>query len=208
MKKGLILALIACIVWSGAVFAAPNKVWRVQGTRITFLDSGATGGTLTLAALANGTGRYSTRFNKSTISGATATQQPFDWDIDCTFQVNVNPNVVGNAIEVYVIKSDGTRTQGNLGATDAALVTDKRKNLTFVGILALDQTTQNTSMTGIWQVEIREPSFSIGVWNESGGALNGGAVNSCGATPYSLEIQAHGPVDFDNRVSVPQLATV
>jgi hypothetical protein len=192
MKKYFVLAWISFFLLSSTlVLAAPNKIFRVAGTRVTFQDSGGTV-TFPINSTGNAAGKYSNRFDKSTISGATATQQPFDWDIDCTFQVNVNPNVVGNFIEVYVIKwaTSAIMQGGNFSTTGTTLVTDKRKNITLVGVLILDQTTQNASMSGVWTVPngIWEPYFSLAAWNASGATLNSSG-NSCGATPYTLEMQ-------------------
>lgn len=175
---GMLLSL-PCPSW------AASKILVVPGTALTFADAAQTptGGTFTLTGLATGAGQYSARYDKGV--GAKSSW----WGWRCHAQLT-GTNVVGDVIEWYVSTSDGGNAQGQLGTTAAALTTDKRKNLTLIGVLVVDQTTTNTTMTASGYVEIKERYFSMAVWNAT--SLNftsSTSVHGCTMTPLDLEVQ-------------------
>lgn len=201
MKRFGVYTLIAfLIIFPALASATPNKVWMLLGTRLTFTDSGSTGGNIDLANTGAGAGKYSDRYDKNALVSASGAM-PYLWRWDISVQTTSAPTV-NDVIELYVITSNGTQVQGNLGTTKAALATDKRKNLTLAGILIVDQTSGSTTMTASGYVEIRERYFSVAVWNATTQTLvNSAGVNVVGMTPQSLEIQSHGPLDFDKRTA-------
>lgn len=201
MKKLAALVILLFFVLTPVLsFAAPNKVYMQTGTRLTFTDSGSSGADIDLLSLGTGAGKYSARYNKGGGS------QPYLWIWDVSVQA-VAPPTVGDVLELYVIKSDGTRVQGNLGTTKATLSSDKRKNISFAGVLVVDQTATSTTMTASGYVEVREPWFSMALWNATTVSLvSGSGTNVIGMTPVSLEIQAALPFDYDRHPPVPALA--
>jgi hypothetical protein len=162
----------------------PSKIYTAFEGVITFADSAQTpSAVLTLSALASGAGRISARYDRGTGSIATL----YRWR--ATFQLT-GTNVVGAAIELYVSSSDGTRPDGEIGTADAALTTDKRKNLIYAGTLIVDQTTTNTNMTASGVVWVPNRYFSVGVWNATTLPLTTStSVHSVKFTPVPDESQ-------------------
>src|SRR4030095_866536 len=176
--------------------AAPNKIMSVPGTPVVFGDTGGTA--WTLSALAAGAGRYSTRFDKNTIVTASGAM-PYLWYWRCRFQA-ASTVVVGDVVEWYVSASDGTNSDGTLGTTDAALTTDKRKNLKLLGITVVDQTAASITMTASGLVQIEPRYFSLGAWNATTQAfLTSTTVHGCTMTPMTLDIQAHALPDYERH---------
>jgi membrane carboxypeptidase/penicillin-binding protein PbpC len=98
---------------------------------------------------------------------------------------------VGAAVEVWLGTSDGTNADGQLGTTTAALVTDKRNNLTPVGQLIVDQTTTNVAMTGSWNVYVPTRYATLALWNATALPLQTStSVHKCSMTPTPLQQQA------------------
>lgn len=194
MRRLLWAVLIGLFSVAGA-WAAQTE-WLAPGTPLLFADSAQSEDvTITLSALAAGAGRYSARYDKNalglsvTVNGASVTAMPSHWRWSCHVQLT-GTNVVGAPIEVYIIRSDGTDVDGNLGTSDAALASDKRRNLLFAGILTVDQTSSNTTMTGSGIVEIPTRYFSLGLWN--GTTLpfkTDTAVHGCYLTPLYRVLQ-------------------
>lgn len=183
MKRWFVLSMLAVFLWAPLAHAVNDIYWD-RGTSKLFADSAQSEDvTITLSALASGAGRYSARYDKG--SGSQPTK--FSWE--CHLQLT-GTNVVGEVVEFYVALSDGTNAQGALGTSDAALATDKRKNLTLIGVLVVDQTTTNTTMVAHGTVDIYTRYFSLGVWNATALALKTDtAVHGCTFTPVFPEIQ-------------------
>lgn len=184
MKKMLGTFLIFMCVTVSIAYAA-NKILVTKGTPLLFADAAQTEDvTLTLSALAADAGRCSARYQKT--GGNVKSQR---WEMRPHIQLT-GTNVVGEVIEFYVSTSDGTSAQGGIATTDAALTTDQRKNLTFVGMLIVDQTTTNTTMIAAFPVVIEEAYFSVCVWDASSLPLKTDtAVHGIVMTPMDLEVQ-------------------
>jgi hypothetical protein len=185
MKKILASLLLFILVTASTAWAL-NKILVTKGTALLFADAAqAEDVTITLSALAAGAGRCSARYQKT---GGNVKSQ--FWEMRPHLQLT-GTNVVTDVVEFYVSTSDGTNAQGAIATTDGALVTDKRKNLTFVGVLAVDQTTTNTTMTASFpNIYIGEAYFSICVWNSSTLPLKTDtAVHGITMTPMDIEVQ-------------------
>ena len=138
---------------------------------------------MTTQNIANGAGRISAQRDW----GAGA--QAFRYCIWCTFQV-ASTVTVGNVFEIYAAVSDGTNQTGELGTSDASLVSDKRNNLLWLFNVIADQTSTNTDMTGGRCVEIPARYWSLGYWNASGvGLRNTAGASFCEVIPLYLEQQ-------------------
>lgn len=139
----------------------PNLIYRALGTPVTFRDS-AGDAVITLNNLAFGAGRISAQYDRGTGSKP----QVHMWR--GVFQFNTAP-AVGELVELYISESDGTYQDGVLGASDAALTTDKRRNLKYIGAVVADTTSTATNIIGSGYCLITERYFSVGVWNGSAG---------------------------------------
>jgi hypothetical protein len=164
-----------------------NKIYVNRETAITFADSAQTPTvSITLANLATVTGRYSPQHDR----GASAHAAMYKWRF--TSQLT-GTNVVGAEIELYLITANGTgvaNIDGGLGTTDAALATDKRRNLKYIGSLVVDQTTTNTTMTASGYVFIPSRYISLGVWNATTLSMrNDTSVHTFTLTPAPWEVQ-------------------
>lgn len=179
-----ILRVITLLLFSASVSYAASKQYVAPETSLLFADSAqAEDATITLSALANGAGRISARYDR----GAGSHAALYKWR--CTFQAT-STVTVGNAAEVYISTSDGTDPDGQIGTADAALTTDKRRNLLFLGLVVADQTASNTDMTASGVVFVPDRYISIGVWNAFGVAFRTDtSVHGCTLTPIPLEQQ-------------------
>lgn len=211
MKKITTLLLVMLLAaFPALVASAPNKVWMIPGSPLKFADSAQSGvtATLTMTALAAGAGQCSVRFDKDTIKSASGAM-PHLWRWGGTIQLN-GTNVPNDVIEVSIAMSDGTIEQGNLGSTGSsvAMSAAKRVNMTAAGVLIVDQVTTSVSMMGAGTIEIPTRYFRLCVYNATGiPFVTSTSVHTFYMTPYSVEIQASVPLDYDNRTFVPVLAT-
>jgi hypothetical protein len=188
-------------------FAAPNKIMAVPGATILFGDAAQGGIAWTLTGLGAGAGQYSARFDKNTIATASGAM-PYHFHWRCRFQA-ASTVVVGDMVEWYLSTSqDNTTADGSLGATTAALATDKRKNLKLLGLTVVDQTAGGQPMEASGDVHIFARYFALAAWNATTQAfLASTAAHGCKVTPMTLEIQAHAPLDYDRHpepAAVPQ----
>jgi hypothetical protein len=184
MKK-ILAGFLIFIMLTGSIAYAANKILVLKGTPLLFADSAQSEDvTITLSALAAGAGRCSARYQKT--GGNVKSQR---WEMRPHLQLT-GTNVVNEQVEFYISTSDGTTAQGAIATTDAALATDKRKNLTPVGNLVVDQTTTNTTMGAAFaNIQIDEAYFSICVWNASSLPLKTDtAVHGIVMTPMDIEI--------------------
>lgn len=161
----------------------PNKIYRAIETTLSFRDSGGDA-TLTLQNLAFGAGRVSARYDRSTGS------KPHLYHWRAVVQFESTP-IVGEVVEIYLFESDGTYMDGNLGTSDAALGSDKRRNGKLIGLVIVDTTSTTTDIIASGLCLISERYFSIGVWNGSAGdnlenTANASRIN---LTPVPPEIQ-------------------
>jgi len=110
----------------------------------------------------------------------------------CVFPLQATHTaVLGTAIEVYLATSDGTDIDGTVGAADAALTTDKRNNLQFVGCVFVDVVAGDAKLTGTFTVYLYERYVSVAVWNATADHFQDDA-NACyiTVTPYPDDIEA------------------
>lgn len=173
----LVLAILTTPAW------AANKIYTVPETALTFGDAAQTpSAQLTLTSLAAGAGRMSALFNR----GATAHAAWYKWRA----RISLNgSHTVGEAIEIYLGTSDGTNPDGQL-STDSALASDKRRNLLLLGVLQVDQTTNNTTMTASGLVYVVDQHLAIGVWNGTAIPFEAStAKHRVTLTPWPQEIQ-------------------
>ena len=176
------------LVWVVLLLAVPawavNKIYVNPETAITFADSAQSpSATLTFSALASGAGRISAQFDR----GAGAIAMCYVWRATNSLS---GTNVVGAAIEYFLATSDGTNIDGQVGTSDAALASDKRNNLKFLGLLIVDQTTTNTNMTASGTVCTSSRYLSIGVWNATTLAFQTStSAHKFSLTPIPMEIQ-------------------
>ena len=137
----------------------PSALYLVPGHAPLFADTAQTENVaLTLTALATNAGRVSTQYDQG------VGPWPALWEWRLHLQLT-GTNVLGAAVEVYCFTSDGTNRDGEVGATDAALVTGKRTNGKLAGLLIVDQTTTNVTMTASGTILIPTRYFSMGIWN-------------------------------------------
>lgn len=138
-----------------------NKVYRAVESAITFKDSGGSA-VITLQNLGFGAGRISARYDR----GANSLPARYRWRAVMQFETAA---VVGELVEIYLAPSDGTYVDGNIGTADAALTTDKRRNLDLIGVVVVDTTSTATNITASGICYIWDRYFSVGVWNASAG---------------------------------------
>jgi len=128
-----------------------TKVYIARGTVTTWQD---TAGTLvmTLKNLAASTGM---RVGAVLDLGAGSTPFKFEWRF--TGQWETTPEF-GEVLDFYIATSDGTRSDGEVGAADAAVTSaNQLTNLLHIGNLKVDNQTASANMTasGVFTVETR-----------------------------------------------------
>ena len=162
-----------------------NKVYRAVETPVEFRASGGTV-VFTLDGLALGAGRVSARYDRG------AGSQPALHEVRIIVEAAASGFALGDAIEVYLFQSDGTYMDGNLGTSDAAMGTDKRRNGMLIGALIADTTSASTDIIATFQdVPISSRYYSIGVWNGSAtrAFLATANTNRVIVTPMPPELQ-------------------
>jgi hypothetical protein len=184
IKRVLVSFLVFMLVTATVAYAA-NKILVSKGTALLFADAAqAEDVTLTMSAIAAGAGQCSNQYTKT---GANVKSQ--NWEMRVHLQLT-GTNVVGEVVEFYVATSNGTYTQGAIGSTNAALSSNARKNLTFAGVLIVDQTATNTNMIAAFDVTIKEALFQVCFWNATTLPLKTDtAVHGIQMTPMDIEIQ-------------------
>lgn len=149
----------------------PNKVYTAPETALVFKDSGGDA-VITLQNLAYGAGRISARYDR----GAGSKPALHRWR--AVIQWETAP-IVGEVSEIYLAQSDGTYMDGTLGTSDAALTTDKRRNLKLLGVVTADSTSTATDNITSGTCLIHDRYFSVGVWNASAGNNLENTANAC-----------------------------
>ena len=181
MKRLALLLLLLLVVAIPSVYAV-SKQYVAPGTALVLKDSGGAG-VLPLNGVGAGAGKFSDRLDKGTGS------QPATWMWTCTFAFT-GTGTVGQTVEVYVSLSDGTSADGGLATTNGTLATDKRRNLKFVGVVVMDSSGSNPTITGWGQAYIPTRYFSNAVWNATSIPFASSAnVSSCTFQPYPVEMQ-------------------
>lgn len=160
-----------------------NKVYTVRETPIVFAPSGGDV-VFTPTSLANGAGRISAQLDRG--SGAHATR--YIWR--ARYRAAVAPTV-GAVVRVYLVTSDGTYADGDLGTGDAAVSAEiDLGNARLIGAVAADaaSTTKDFVASGI--VEAAARYLQVAWWNAIGQALSSTAGDQAMTlTPIPDEIQ-------------------
>lgn len=160
----------------------PQKLYSRREDAVRFEASGGNV-VLTLTSLANGAGRVSAQYDRG-VGGAA---DRFIWRFKTTLAVAA---ALGAVLTIYLVTSDGTDADGNLGTTDAALpALDRRRNLVPIGSVIADAaSTGPFKASGV--VEILERFVQVVVVNEMGQALSASAGDHAFVlTPVPPEVQ-------------------
>jgi hypothetical protein len=188
MKRVVGAFLVFLLLTAGLAYAA-NRILILKGVPITFTDTGGDRA-LTLAGLAAATGcttactRCSAQYVKT---GANVKSQL--WEMRPHLQLT-GTNSLNEVVEFYVATSDGTFVQGNIATTNGLIDINKRKNLTFAGVLVVDQQATNTTMVAAFpRIVIDEVAFQVCVSNQTSLPFNSSAVHGVTMTPMDLEVQ-------------------
>jgi len=161
---------------------AVTAVFRTQSaTAKTVKNSGGTSA-ITLASLANGSGRQCVKMDLGATRAAL-------WRVSATFEIAATPTA-GNTIDLYWAPSEsataGTDNPANVTGTDAAYagyssnLTAAVKQLLFIGSVVC--TTQATTTVQAAHVGMFAPPARYGslvVVNNSGAALHSTETNQC-----------------------------
>lgn len=162
----------------------PNKLYVSPETTIVFQDSGGSAN-LTLSNLGFGAGRISAQYDR----GAGSKPARYRWR--AVFQFGTAPQI-GELCEIYLAQSrSGSVIDGNVGASDATLSSDKRRNLDLIGVVVHDTTSTNTDIVGSGICYIYDRYIQIGVWNASSGdnLRNSSNTSYVELTPLPDEVQ-------------------
>ena len=160
-----------------------SKVYIVEETPTVWSDT-----TGDLALTLNGLATQSGRIGAQLDLGSASRAYHYSWRFTCQF--DTAPNITGS-VEIYLAWSDGTRPDGEVGASDAALSPiTKRSNLKLIGILVPHVSTADIDFTcsGICQIPTRYVSPVI--FNNTDDSLQ--ATNNTGEftlTPTPFESQ-------------------
>ncbi len=138
-----------------------NLIYTASQTAITFKESGGDA-VITLINLGFGAGRISAQYDR----GAGSKPMRYSWKAKLQFETAA---AVGELVEIYLSQSDGTVEDGTVGTADAALTTDKRRNLDLIGVVVADTTSTATNIVASGICYIWQRYFSVGVWNASAG---------------------------------------
>ncbi len=160
-----------------------NLIYTASQTAITFKESGGDA-VITLINLGFGAGRVSAQYDR----GAGSKPMRYSWKAVMQFET---APAVGELVEIYLAQSDGTNVDGNVGTADAALTTDKRRNLDLIGVVVADSTSTATSNIASGICYIWQRYFSVGVWNASAAdnLENTANANYITFTPIPDEVQ-------------------
>jgi len=138
---------------------ATSKTFKATGGDVTITISAGTN-------LANNAGRISARGDLGDFPRTTS----YEW------RAKLRSNVAATlaaAAKLYLVQSDGTYVDGNLGAADAAVAgADKLNNLKQIGQILIDisNTTDYMQASGVLSCTSRY--MSLLVRNETGQAIN------------------------------------
>lgn len=170
---------------------ATNLVYVKRGTPITFK---ASGGTYVFmgADVSNNNGRLSAQADLG------AGSKPLEFYVKFVCKWVTAAPTIGNLVKLFLVLADGTGAEdiaGNEpGVSDAALSSiDKTKNWEPLEPLVVESTSLTTQQVRIFRVTIPTRYFSLAIWNESGGTVDGddGApATYFTVTEYPPDIQA------------------
>lgn len=160
----------------------PNLIYLKPGTPLTWKDSGGDA-VITAQALAFGTGRVGARYDR----GSAAKAKLHEVCVVC--QWTASP-IVGDALNVYLLESDGTFADDNVGTADAALTVQPVSG--FVGsVIAKTASGATNFIARFRDVPLTQRYVSPAIWNASAttNLQNTANVTSIIITPNPDEIQ-------------------
>jgi len=161
----------------------PNKIYRATETAVTFTDTTGTYA-LVLNNLAAAVGRNSVSVDRG------AGSLPYRYKWKAVIQWNVAP-VVGDAVDIYLIESDGTYIDGVVNlAAGGTFTVGQSLNIKRIGAVRAQAATASTNYIASGVCNIFERYYGIGVFNGSAQALK--ATNNVSMvilTPMPDEIQ-------------------
>ena len=147
----------------------PSKAYLIPETAITFKSTGGTVA-FTPTSLAAGAGRQSAQHD----FGVAARAYVFNWR--GYFQSATAP-VVGETVNIYAKTSDGTHIDNDDGTGDIALSAEnKLKNLTFIGSITVDETTQDQEFSSSGIVTLPSRYFNVVFFNDTVDAFTSTAI--------------------------------
>lgn len=184
MKTRLLgTALALLLLVSTPLYAATSTQYTLPGAFVTFADTGGTA--MTFSNKATLTGSVSALVNKGT--GA----QPSLWQAQCQISLT-GANVIGTTLEYSVATSqDGTTIDGGVTPNAALASNDKRRNLTFIGAIVVDQTASNTTMIATFRnIYLPAQYFALVFWNGTGLSTETSTTkHKCVFTPMPIQMQ-------------------
>jgi len=160
----------------------PNLIYLKPGTPIVAKDSGGDIA-ITSQALAFGAGRVSAQYDR----GAGAKAKLHEICVVCQWAASP---VVGNALNVYLLESDGTFVDDNVGTSNAALSVEPVSG--FVGAVIAKTASGATNFIARFRdVPLTQRYFSVAIWNASAttNLQNTANVTCITITPNPDEIQ-------------------
>jgi hypothetical protein len=185
LALGFVLALLLGSVFP--VYAVTSLQYVLPGTSVQFSD---TGGQVVMAFSnkATLTGQVSALADK----GVTPTAaQPAVWQAQCSISLT-GTNIVAATVEYYIATSqDGTTLDGGVTANAALASADKRRNLTPIGVLVVDQTTTNTTMIATFRnIYIPSRYYALAFYNNTTLPTETSTTkHKCVFTPMPVQMQ-------------------
>tara|TARA_R110000822_G_C15054273_1_gene466753 strand:+ start:167 stop:652 length:486 start_codon:yes stop_codon:yes gene_type:complete len=159
-------------------------VYTKIGTPVTFKESGGDV-VITLLNLAFGAGRVSAQKDR----GA-GPSYPKLHSVKVVVQFTASP-AVGDAVNVYLLQSDGSLVDDNVGTSDAALTVQPVSG--FIGsVIAKSASGATNFIVSFNDVPITQRYYSIAIWNASAtkNLQNTANVSYVTVTPNPDDIQA------------------
>jgi hypothetical protein len=141
-----------------------NKVYRAVESAIVFQETGGNE-PLTFNGLDHGAGHVSDRYDR----GAGSLPVLHKWRAVVCWGT---AGVVGEYLEIYLVESDGTHSDGMLGVADADWTDANIKpNLQLIGIVKCQTTGDDTENCASGFCMIHDRYFSVAIWNVSTATL-------------------------------------
>ena len=138
-----------------------SKVYMKPEATISWLAAAGTN-LLTLTSLAASAGRQGAAHD---FGALTARPRRYRWRFYCQF---ATAPVLGERVEIYAKTGDGTHYDNDDGTGDIALsAEDKLRNLALIGILVVDQATQDIEMSCSGTINIESKEFSPVIFNRT-----------------------------------------
>lgn len=160
-----------------------NKIYQLQETAITFKASGGDA-TFTPTSLATAAGRQSAYYDLGT---TTARARRFLWR---AWLKPGGTRVVGEVVEVYLSRGDGTHYDNDDGTTDIAVsARDKLRNVLPLGAIQIDENAA-VEMGAAGTIEIWDRYVAVIFWNATANTLSATAGDfGVSLTPIPDEVQ-------------------